>query len=160
MRLHKVVSGGQTGVDRAALDAAMACGVPVGGWCPKGRRAEDDFVPHRYPLVATPSSNYRERTTWNVRDSEATVVLFLDNLEGGSLFTAEVARKLGRPCLVADLNLYTCGDTVRDFLEGHRFKVLNVAGPRESSRPGIHGRAYSVLVRVFGEDPGAGFILR
>lgn len=120
MQLHKVISGGQTGVDRAGLDAAIECGIPTGGWCPKGRRAEDGFVPHRYPLVEAPSSGYVQRTKWNVRDSDATVVLVLGELEGGSLFTAEIAAKLSKPCLVADINLYKAAETVAEFLEARR----------------------------------------
>src|SRR5262245_17242894 len=112
MRLLKVISGGQTGVDRAALDAAMECGIPVGGWCPKGRQAVDGFVPRRYPLVETPSSGYPQRTEWKVRD--ATVVLIMGELAAGSRFTTQVAARLGKPWLVADLHLYTTAETMID----------------------------------------------
>jgi hypothetical protein len=161
MRPHQVISGGQTGVDRAALDAAMECGIPVGGWCPKGRKAEDGFVPRRYPLKETPSGSYVQRTTWNARDSDATVVLVLGELEGGSLFTTQVAAKLGKPCLVADLELYKAAEIVADFLDAQRVRILNVAGPRESKQPGIHGRALRVLLEVFTRDERAArYILR
>lgn len=161
MRPLKVISGGQTGVDRAALDAAMERGIPVGGWCPQGRRAEDGFVPRRYPLEETPSSDYIQRTAWNVRDSDATLVLTLGALEGGSLRTTEIAKKLGKPFLVVELDLYAAPDTVADFIAEKRAAILNIAGPRESGRPGIHQRAYHCLVRAFARDErSAGHILR
>jgi hypothetical protein len=152
MKLHRVVSGGQTGVDRAALDAAMACGIPIGGWCPKGRRAEDGFVPRRYPLRETPSRNYVQRTTWNVRDSDGTLVLYVGALTGGSLRTTEVAAKLGKPCLALDLDLYLAPERAWEYLEGRKLLILNVAGPRESGRPGIHARAHRLLMEVFTRD--------
>lgn len=157
MRLRRVVSGGQTGVDRAALDAAIECGIPVGGWCPRGRLAEDGFVPHRYPLTETPSRKYPQRTTWNVRDSDGTLVLIAGPLEGGSALTVKHAKALGRPHLVIDLerNLYDAPDLALEFIAANRIAVLNVAGPRESSRPGIYGRAYQVLRRVFEDDEGS-----
>ena len=99
MRLRKIVSGGQTGVDRAALDAAMAHDVPVGGWCPKGRRAEDGVIPERYPLKETPSDAYEQRTAWNVRDSDGTLLITDGALEGGTALTMQEAKRQGRPVL-------------------------------------------------------------
>jgi putative molybdenum carrier protein len=78
MKPIKIVSGGQTGADRAALDWALARGVPCGGWCPKGRKAEDGPIDLKYPLKETPSSSYLQRTEWNVRDSDATVVFSIE----------------------------------------------------------------------------------
>ena len=151
----KIVSGGQTGVDRAALDAALACGLPIGGWCPAGRRAEDGTVPSRYPLVETTSVKYPQRTTWNVRDSDATLILTLRELDSGSRLTAEVAHRLGKPCLVASLNSYP--DTI-DMLELLPWTVdeavLNIAGPRESRCPGIYARAFGFLVTVLRRHQG------
>ena len=163
MRLQRVVSGGQTGVDRAALDAAIECGIPIGGWCPKGRLAEDGFVPHRYPLIETPSSKYPQRTMWNVRDSHGTLILIIGPLEGGSALTARHATTLGRPHLVIDLELrlYDAPDRAREFIAANRITILNVAGPRESSRPGIYQRAYRMLRRVFENGDGSEmFILK
>jgi len=145
----KVVSGGQTGVDRAALDAARALGLPCGGWCPRDRRAEDGLIAAIYPLVATPSTDYAQRTRWNVRDSDGTLVLTRGRVEGGTAFTVAVARRRRRPLLVVDLA------TEPDPVEADRWVreagigVLNVAGPRESQRPGIGAEARAFLERLF-----------
>lgn len=154
MRLLRVISGGQTGVDRAALDAAIEFGVPTGGWCPKGRRAEDGYVPHRYPMEETPSRDYSQRTRWNVRDSDATLVLTLGELSGGSLLTTQIAAELGKPCLVVELDRYDAPSRIVDFIEGNLVKVLNVAGPRESRSPVIHARAKAVLLQAFRDGEG------
>lgn len=146
----KVVSGGQTGVDRAALDAAMTVGLPVGGWCPQGRRAEDGSVPEHYPLQETPAAAYRVRTEWNVRDSDGTLILNEGPLTGGTLATEKFARDgYGRPLLVLDLGTSPDPTTVLDWLATQHIEVLNVAGPRESKCPGIHGRAKAFLSAVF-----------
>ena len=102
--IGRLVSGGQTGVDRAALDAALELGVPCGGWCPKGRKAEDGTVPDRYPLTETPSGSYSQRTRWNIRDSDATLVLSWGKPTGGVLLTLNECRKVGKPHLVIDQN--------------------------------------------------------
>src|SRR6266851_4977853 len=96
----KIISGGQTGVDRAALDVALELGIPCGGWCPKGRRAEDGRIPKRYPLVETPTPAYPVRTEWNVRDSDGTLVLARGQASGGTALTIEFATDYGKPCLV------------------------------------------------------------
>jgi hypothetical protein len=161
MLLVRIVSGGQTGVDRAALDATIDSGLVISGWCPKGRRAEDGVIPERYTLVETPSRDYRQRTRWNVRDSDATLILVAGELSGGSRLTANAARSLGKPLFVGDLDLYATPEKVRDFVEMHRVRTLNVAGPRESRCPGIHARAYGLLRRVIADlMSGHGFILR
>ena len=161
MRLTRVVSGGQTGVDRAALDAAIACSIPIGGWCPKARLAEDGLVPHRYPLIETPSRKYPQRTMWNVRDSHGTLILITGPLEGGSALTARHATTLGSPHLVIDLkvHLYDAPDLALEFIAANRIAVLNVAGPRESSRPGIYNRGYRMLRRVFEDDGGSAMLI-
>ena len=146
----KVVSGGQTGVDRAALDAALALGLSAGGWCPRGRRAEDGAIAQRYPLVETPSLKYPQRTTWNVRDSDATLILTLRELDSGSRLTAQVARRLDKPCLVVSLDSYPDAVHLEELLPWTVDQaVLNVAGPRESRCPGIYPRAFGFLVRLF-----------
>jgi Circularly permutated YpsA SLOG family len=148
--LERVVSGGQTGVDRAALDAAMALGLACGGWCPRGRRAEDGPIPSRYPLRETPGAAYPERTAWNVRDSDATLVLSFGKPRGGTALTICLARKAGRPMLVVDLDTGVPGTTeVRAWLDRERVRALNVAGPRESEAPGVHALASRFLRTVF-----------
>ncbi len=136
--LHKIVSGGQTGVDRAALDVALARGIPCGGWCPRGRRAEDGALPFRYPLQETPSEEYAQRTEWNVRDSDGTLVLLRERPSQGTALTIELAARMGKPCLVLDMNQHPNTGTVRAWILEHRIHNLNVAGPREEKSPGIY----------------------
>lgn len=143
--IEKIVSGGQTGVDRAALDAALDRGLPCGGWCPRGRRAEDGPIPARYPLIETPTVDYAERTRWNVRDSDGTLILTRGDMIGGTRLTAEFAASLTRPLLVIDLAAQDEDAVViariRDWIERSGICILNVAGPRECGCPGIHGQA-------------------
>lgn len=148
MPLQRIVSGGQTGVDRAALDAALAVDVPHGGWCPRGRRAEDGVIPSRYQLAETPSRDYAERTERNVLDSDATLILCPGKLQGGTRLTRELARRHGRPCLVVDPAAAEGLAAVRRWLEQHAVRVLNVAGPRESSVRGIGAQAYRFLLAL------------
>jgi len=138
--LVKIVSGGQTGADRAALDWAMARGLEHGGWCPLGRRAEDGAIPPRYLLTQTPTERWEQRTEWNVRDSDGTVIFTVsERVTGGSLTTLEFAQVLGRPCL--HLSRQVDGDLaaprLRRFVADHAIRVLNVAGPRASLEPGV-----------------------
>ncbi|MCB1228676.1 MAG: putative molybdenum carrier protein [Verrucomicrobiae bacterium] len=139
LRLRKIVSGGQTGVDRAALDWAMIRGLDVGGWCPAGRLAEDGTIPTRYPLKETDESAYIVRTQGNVRDSDATLILSLsETLNGGSAATRDLAISLGHPWLHlsrANAALTESVGKLRDFLLGHDVEILNVAGPRASEEP-------------------------
>ncbi len=146
--LYKVVSGGQTGVDRAALDVAMELGIPVGGWCPRGRRAMDGPLSDRYPLSETPSADYAQRTEWNVRDSDATLILHRGPPSGGTLFTAELAPRYGRPLLQLDLDQGPELGAVWTWLAREGVRVLNVAGPREEGAPGIYLQAKAFLARV------------
>jgi Circularly permutated YpsA SLOG family len=143
-----VVSGGQTGVDRAALDAALAAGLPVGGWCPAGRWAEDGPVDARYPLRETRSADTAQRTEWNVRDSDATLVLCRGVPAGGTALTVDAARRLCRPALVVSPTEPGAGERIRDFLARHAVPLLNVAGPRESEEPGIYAESSTLLTDV------------
>lgn len=147
--LQLIVSGGQTGVDRAALDAALAAGLACGGWCPRGRRAEDGAIPSRYPLRETPGTGYPERTAWNVRDSDATLVLTRGRPRGGTALTIGLARRAGRPLLVVDLAVAAAAGDVSDWIGREGIRTLNVAGPRESEAPGIHAAATRFLGAVF-----------
>jgi hypothetical protein len=141
----KVVSGGQTGVDRAALDVALAQGIPCGGWCPKGRRAEDGSICTRYPVTETPSVDYAQRTEWNVRDSDGTLILTRGPATGGTALTIEVARRFGKPCLIINLDDQPIPSTVRAWTDENRINTLNIAGPRESTTPGIYEEARRFL---------------
>jgi len=146
--LRKIVSGGQTGVDRAALDVALDWGVPVGGWCPRGRRAEDGTIPDRYPLEETDSAKYDVRTRRNVRDSDGTLILTQGTPVGGTSLTKDYAERIGKPLYIADLNLHPAPGPVIDWLRLHAIEVLNVAGPRESTVPGITERAAEFLTAL------------
>src|SRR3990167_2671567 len=105
--VQKKKKGGQTGVDRAALDVALELGILCGGWCPNGRKAEDGAIPARYPLQELPSGGYRQRTKRNVRESDGTLILFRNELTGGSAFTADVARKEAKHCYTVNLSVLT-----------------------------------------------------
>ncbi len=142
---QKVVSGGQTGVDRAALDAALELEIPTGGWCPRGRRAEDGTISDFYPLTETPSTRYEERTEWNVRDSDATLILHEGPLAGGTSLTLGLAKRYGRPFFLVDLTELSGIPLVRRWLQEERILTLNVAGPRGDSHPGIYARAYEFM---------------
>ena len=144
----KVVSGGQTGVDRAALDVAFEKGLPRGGWCTRGRRAEDGTLDIRYPLIETPSEEYSQRTEWNARDSDGTLVLTRGTPTEGTAFTIEIAKKLEKPCLVLDLAEAPKESAVTAWAADHNVRVLNVAGPRESKCPGIYAQAAEFLRKV------------
>jgi len=147
MSIQKIVSGGQTGVDRAALDAARQVGVPIGGWCPRGRRAEDGPIDAKYPLRETPSGEYAQRTARNVRDSDGTLVIARDAVAGGTAWTVEVAERLNKPLLQCKIN-ETPGTAVSTWVEQHGIRVLNVAGPRASEAPGIYAAAMSLIKQV------------
>ncbi|MBF0110174.1 MAG: putative molybdenum carrier protein [Magnetococcales bacterium] len=141
----KIISGGQTGVDRAALDFAMARGLTAGGWCPKGRRAEDGVIPRHYPLMETHREDYPYRTILNVKDSDGTLILFTGTLRGGSALTDRFARENKVPCLSIDLSGEHDPSLVADWVCTNRIQVLNIAGPRESENRGIHGAAFRFL---------------
>jgi hypothetical protein len=143
--IRKIVSGGQTGVDRAALDIALALGMPCGGWCPRGRGAEDGIIPARYPMQETGSHDYAERTRRNVVDSDGTLILAVGALHGGTLLTAQLAEKNGKPYLVVDLAWPPMPGKVHSWISEYEISVLNVAGPRESQHPGIHALASGFL---------------
>jgi len=149
MKLDKVISGGQTGVDRAGLDAAMEAGIPVGGYCPKGRLAEDGTIPERYPLTELAGDDYPARTEKNVFESDGTLILNVGTLSGGTRQTLDFARMHGKPYLVMQLDGDPITDTVRHWAEESSIRVMNIAGPRESKCPGLYNRALVFLRNVF-----------
>jgi hypothetical protein len=138
-RSLRIVSGGQTGADRAALDAATQAGVECGGWCPAGRIAEDGVIPQRYPVTEVANSGgYDERTIRNVLDSDATVILSFGPPEGGSETTRSNAISAGRPLLIIDARHTSprrAAEQIAEFAQAHGVRSLNVAGPRESEQP-------------------------
>jgi hypothetical protein len=147
-----IISGGQTGVDRVALDVAMELGLPIGGWVPKGRLAEDGVIPERYAgLRESESAHPAVRTALNVRDSDATLIFSRGPLTGGSRLTFETAVRVARPVLHVDFagaSFASVADVVvrvRAWLEDVRPQTLNVAGPRASGDPGIGDLAGAVL---------------
>ncbi|MGH7462487.1 MAG: putative molybdenum carrier protein [Longimicrobiales bacterium] len=146
--IEKIIAGGQTGVDRAALDAALSHGLQHGGWCPRGRMAEDGRIPARYRLLETDSKDYAARTERNVLDSDGTLVLNSGTLDGGTQFTLELAKAHRKPWLIIDLDAAFDTPAVIRWLDRNRIRVLNIAGPRESKRPGIYARARAALDRI------------
>jgi Circularly permutated YpsA SLOG family len=167
MTLSKIISGGQTGVDRGALDAALVAGFDCGGWCPANRGAEDGEIPERYPLTPLPSEivekgsqvretrqvaeGYRARTLKNVQDSDGTVILFSATLSGGTLLTQKLCMREKKPFIALDAQAMTklrAADAVARFVEEHGVAVLNVSGPRLSGWPGGYRFALGVVGAV------------
>ncbi len=152
----KIISGGQTGADRAALDWAIFHGLPCGGWCPRGRLAEDGPISNRYPLNETPEADYAQRTEWNVREANVTVVFSLARvLSGGSRLTCELASQIGKPCLhlsQADHGA-KAADMLRAFLARHEVQSLNIAGPRASQEPAISDFVQRTLTAALRDAP-------
>lgn len=144
--LRKVITGGQTGVDRACLDVALELGVPCGGWCPKGRLAEDGVLDAKYPLVETDDAEYSERTRRNVKDADGLLVLYARHPGPGTRHAMNIAAELGHPAVTVDLTRDPEPEDVLKWLA--KFKkgvVINVAGPRESTVPGIYQMAADYL---------------
>lgn len=134
----KIISGGQTGVDRAALDAALSLGVTAGGWCPEGRLAEDGAIPPHYPLTELPGGGYLQRTERNVREADGTVIFHSGALLGGSKTTADFCAEKQKSCLLLDAASIEPGhaaELLAQFVRANRIKILNVAGPRASQWP-------------------------
>jgi len=148
MTLKKIVSGGQTGADLAAWDAAIELDFPSGGWVPKGRTNENGVIPETYGGVReTDEERSEQRTEWNVRDSDATVVFSHGQPTGGSDWTIRAARQLGKPCLHIDFSLRTeAVEEILTFLSRHpSVATLNVAGPRRSEDPLIYEKTHRVM---------------
>lgn len=146
-----IVSGGQAGADRAALDFAIKHGYTHGGWAPHGRKAEDDIIPLKYQLTELPRGGYRQRTRRNVEDSDGTLIVNLGELDGGTLATQTFAQQLGKPHRVVQIDSGASTETetsVVAWLHQNTIQTLNVAGPRESKRPGIYQATLSFLERL------------
>ena len=152
--IEKIISGGQTGVDRAALDVAMELGIPCGGWCPQGRRAEDGRIPDSYPLQEASSPDYPLRTRLNVEDSDGTLILSRGSPQGGTALTLKLARKLNKPFLLVNLARKPEASDVQQWIQNNHVRILNVAGPREGESAGIFEEAYAFLRQVLTTPPG------
>lgn len=148
--LQKVISGGQTGVDRAGLDAALNAAIPVGGYCPKGRIAEDGTIPARYPMIELDSPDTYYRTEQNVIKSDGTLILNKGPLSEGTKLTRDFTVKYGKPCLIVQLEKPIDPVIVTRWIREQFISVLNIAGPRESKLPeGIYNEACTYLDKVF-----------
>lgn len=149
----KIISGGQTGVDRAALDAAIALGIPHGGWCPKGRRAElETVIPEKYDLRETESREFEERTKLNIRDSDGTIILVDETpikVTDGTILTIETIQQSNKPYLIIDLSKETELEKLVFWINDSNIKTLNIAGPRESQAPGIYTSSFKLLKKIF-----------
>lgn len=146
----KIISGGQSGVDRAALDFAMKFDIECGGWCPKGRKAEDGTFDEKYPLNETPDSSYETRTKLNVRDSDGTLILYDGKLDDGTLLTAELAEKSEKPLLKIDLTGEKDNNLqkISNWINFNYLEIINIAGPRESNSPGIYMKTLHFLEEI------------
>jgi hypothetical protein len=155
LKLTKIISGGQTGVDRAALDAAMEAGLETGGWCPPGRIAEDGIIPSYYPLNETPDDRSPDapevprslRTQWNVRDSDGTLFIIQtpEITDPGTTWTIKCAKRNKKPLLLVKLPDPEAADSIAQWIIKHQIRILNIAGPSEKTSPGIYQATKSFL---------------
>ncbi len=160
--LQKIISGGQTGADRAALDVALKFNIPHGGWVPKGRRTESGPLPEIYDLREMPTDAYKDRTLRNILDSQATVIFGSGRLTGGTRLTLELAKNNSRPHIHIDLSQsdpFEASILLHSFIVDSRILRLNVAGPRSSDDPGIYEQVKTILEATFyllslNTDPG------
>lgn len=152
--IERIISGGQTGADRGGLDAAIDSFIDHGGFCPKGRRAEDGLIPAKYKLTGLSTPDYPSRTAANVNAACGTVIFTKGALTGGSRLTWNTALRIDRPVIHIDLNGIFIGDrsspeaAVENFIRSGGIKVLNVAGQRESKAPGIRYRVYAIMMEA------------
>ena len=145
----KVISGGQTGVDRAALDVALELGIACGGFCPKGRKSEDGIIPEKYPLMETSTDDYPERTELNVRTGDGTLALIDKDADKGTSLTVTLCKLYSKPFMIVDLSEKNQAESIIQWMKENNVNVLNIAGSRESSSPGIYMKAYGFLHDMF-----------
>ena len=153
MKVKRIISGGQTGADRGGLDAAIDLGIPHGGWCPKGRRAEDGPIPRKYRLEETASPDYPPRTEQNVVASHGTVVFTFGPPKAGSALTIRLARKHRKPVVHIDLHTLSPDEAakrLREWIAEHGVSILNVAGSRESNAAGLEKLVHRIVASAFG----------
>ena len=163
MKAVKIISGGQTGVDRAALDVALEHGIECGGWCPSGRLDEFGKIPDHYPVEELQGSGFTERTLQNVKDSDGTVVIFSRELRGGTEQTVRFCIELKRPHQLIDASKVATKDAAKliaDFIDKNAIDILNVAGPRQSEWPEGYDYAFRVVdifLRSWSHRPAGGW---
>jgi len=154
--IMKIISGGQTGADRAGLDAARELGLEYGGSVPRGRRAENGKISPKYSgMRETESPGYRQRTFENIREADATLIFYQGKITGGTELTRRGTGWIGRSCLLVDLKRYGEDESVRmirRWLEQIRPKILNIAGSRESGARGIYRKTYRILLRSLADS--------
>ena len=143
---QKVISGGQTGIDRGALDACLKEDFPCGGWCPAGRLAEDGIIHKKYPLLETNTPRYNERTLKNIMDSDGTLIISTMPITGGTKLTADLSFRYKKPFLIIS-STKSLISTV-NWLFDNNIKILNVAGPRESEWPGATFISYHLIRKL------------
>ena len=160
--LLKIISGGQTGVDQAALDAAIKMDIEHGGWIPQGRLTEEGPLPESYTMKETQSADYAERTGKNIKEADATLIISQGRLTGGSALTLKLAEEYEKPCLHIDLKkqaAFQAAITISKWIAAEQIETLNVAGPRASKDPQIYSRTRKLLETIFylelvNSDPG------
>ena len=153
--IKKIISGGQTGADQAALDAAIKYSFPHGGWIPKGRKTEDGILPDKYKLKEMPTDSYEKRTEQNVIDSDGTVIISHGKLTGGSKLTQELAEKYDRACFHVDMNetsAFIAVSKINSWIIENEIEVLNIAGPRASNDPKIYEDTRYIIEGVILSD--------
>jgi hypothetical protein len=147
--LQKIVSGGQTGVDRAALDAGLYLKIEIGGWCPKGRLSEDGKIPDQYPLQETKSPAYPARTAANIKDSDGTLILYWGKMSGGTTLTFDLAFKMKKPCFAFNMEKPVSKEKVMKWIKDFQIYTLNIAGPRGSRSPKIYTDSLEKIKELF-----------
>jgi hypothetical protein len=151
--IAKIISGGQTGVDRAALDVAIKLSIPHGGWCPKGRKAEDGIIPFNYQLQETLTDEYNKRTSLNVRDSDGTLIFIKESSKGGTKLTINKALEFEKPYIIYNITDELCIEKILTWIVENNIHILNIAGPRESESPNIYSIAYVALEKLLASKP-------
>lgn len=149
MLVNKIVSGGQTGVDRAALDAAIQNNIPHGGWCPKGRLAENSTtIPEFYNLIETEESDVSVRTKLNIRDSSGTMIIlpkWPNEVKDGTILTIDEVKAQNKPYYIVNLSGENSYNDILLWIKENKISILNIAGPRESSSNGIYNKSLNFL---------------
>lgn len=143
--IEKIISGGQTGVDRAALDVAEEMGIPSGGWCPAGRDADDGPIPDKYPMQETTAYDHTVRTGFNVRDSDGNLMFYRGSLHGGTAYAVEMATRMNRPVKAIDVDAPPSPGEVASWIDENHLRVIHIGGQREATSPGIYQQAYKLI---------------